>query len=92
MIVVPMLIFLLGFEEKEAHATAIFIILPLSIASSVIYITKNSLDYINLLTCGAGVILGGVIGALILNKMNNKVLRIIFSGIMIIAGIKMIFS
>lgn len=92
MIVVPLLIFLLGLEEKEAHATAIFIILPLSIASSVIYITKNSLNYINLLTCGTGVILGGIIGALLLNKMNNKAIRIIFSGIMIIAGIKMMFS
>lgn len=92
MIVVPLLIFLLGLEEKEAHATAIFVILPLSIASSIIYITKNSLDYINLLTCGLGVVLGGLIGALLLNKMNNKVLRIIFSGVMIIAGIKMMFS
>ena len=92
MIVVPLLIFLLGLEEKEAHATAIFIILPLSITSSIIYITKNSLDYINLLTCGLGVILGGVLGALLLNKMNNKALRIIFSVIMIIAGIKMMFN
>lgn len=91
MIVVPLLIFLLGLDEKNAHATAIFIILPLSITSSIIYITKNTPNLLNLSITSAGVLIGGIIGAFLLKKINNKVLRIIFSLIMIAAGIKMMF-
>ncbi|MBE5746187.1 MAG: sulfite exporter TauE/SafE family protein [Clostridiales bacterium] len=91
MVVVPLLIFLLGLKEKQAHATAIFCILPLSITSSIIYITQANLNLNNLLFVSIGVIVGGIIGSLILKKINNKVLRVIFALIMIIAGVKLMF-
>lgn len=91
MIVVPLLTFLLGLDEKNAHATAIFIILPLCIISSVIYIQNGSMDWLKLLYSGIGFIIGGVIGAMLLKKLNNKVLRIIFSVIMVASGIKLLF-
>ena len=91
MIVVPLLTFLLGLEEKKAHATAIFIILPLCIISSVIYIQNGSMDWLKLLYSGIGFIIGGIFGALLLKKLNNKVLRIIFSVIMVASGIKLLF-
>ena len=91
MIVVPVLIFLLNLPEKTAHATALTIILPLSIASSIIYITQGGFDFLNLGITTIGVIVGGIIGSILLKKINNKVLRIIFAVIMIIAGIKLMF-
>lgn len=91
MIVVPLLVFLLGLEEKKAHATAIFVILPLSITSSVIYITEGNFELLNLSMVTIGVILGGILGSIFLKKINNKVLRIIFSVVVFIAGIKMMF-
>ena len=92
MIVVPLLIFLLGLKEKEAHATAIFVILPLSITSSIIYITNGGFEFYNLGFTTIGVIVGGIIGSILLKKINNKVLRMIFAIIMIIAGVKLMFS
>ena len=91
MIVVPILIFLLKQPEKKAHATAIFVILPLCIVSSVVYILNGSMDWLQLLYSTIGFIVGGVIGALLLQKINNKILRIIFSLIMMVAGVKMLF-
>lgn len=91
MIVVPLLIFLLSLEEKQAHATAIFVILPLSITSSIIYITKGEFEYFNLGFVTIGVIIGGILGSLLLKKMNNKVLRMIFAIVMVIAGTKLMF-
>lgn len=91
MIVVPILIFLLKMPEKQAHATAIFVILPLCIVSSIIYIIKGSMDWLQLLYSSIGFVIGGVVGALLLKKLNNKVIRIIFSLIMIGAGIKLFF-
>lgn len=91
MIVVPLLVFLLGLEEKKAHATAIFVILPLSITSSIIYITQGSFKLLNLSMVTIGVISGGILGSIFLKKINNKVLRIIFATIVFIAGVKMMF-
>lgn len=90
MIVVPLLIFALGLAEKEAHATAIFTILPISIASSVVYIMRGNVNYLQLLYATLGFVVGGALGAMLLNKMNNKLIRIIFALIMIGAGLKII--
>lgn len=91
MLVISLLIFLLKIPEKKAHATAIFVILPLSVVSSVIYILKGSVDYANLLYCSIGFVIGGTVGALLLKKLKSKWIRIIFSLIMMGAGIKMLF-
>jgi len=90
MVVVPILIFVLKLVEKKAHATAIFIILPITIASAIIYLIKQKLEIMLLVYVGIGFIVGGIIGSLLLKKINNKVLRIIFAVVMIVAGIKMI--
>ena len=90
MIVVPILIYLFGLKDKEAHATAILAILPISIASAIIYCLNGSVNYFDLGFGTLGFVLGGVIGALLLKKINNKFLRILFCIIMIGAGIKII--
>ena len=50
--------------------TAIFCILPLSITSSIIYITSGEFDFYNLGFVGLGVIIGGIIGSILLKKIN----------------------
>lgn len=91
MIVVPILYYIFKLPEKVSHATALFIILPLSIAGSIIYIIKGGVLTLNLLYCGVGFIAGGIIGAILLKKANNKTLRVIFASIMLIAGIRLLF-
>ena len=91
MIVVPMLTYLLKYEEKYAHATAILIILPLSIVSSIFYISFGNLELGLLLPVGVGVVAGGTAGALLLSKLSSKWIGIIFSLVMAAAGIKMLF-
>lgn len=90
MVVVPILTFFLYLTEKKAHATAIFVILPITIASAVIYIIKQQLDFLLVLMVGIGFVVGGIIGSLLLKKINNNTLKIIFAIVMIAAGIKMI--
>ena len=91
MLVVPMLIILLSLKPKEAHATAIAIILPITLISAVIYIIGGHFSFSFGLAISLGVVLGGVIGALILKKLNNKVIVKIFAIVMILAGVKMLF-
>ena len=91
MIVVPMLSKLLGYKEKEAHATAILIILPLSIASGLLYFVFGNFDFLAGLPVLIGVLIGGVVGAILLSKLSSKWIVLIFSIIMAIAGGKMLF-
>ena len=91
MICVPTLTMILHLEEKIAHATTILIMLPLSIASFVVYLISGSLDFKIASIVTAGFVVGGVIGAIILNKINNVVLQIVFAFIIILGGIKLLF-
>jgi len=91
MIVVPLLCFVLGFADKKAHASAILIILPLCLISAGIYIYRGAYSWEPTLWTGIGTIVGGILGALMLKNLSNKVIRALFSLIMIGAGLKMIF-
>ena len=91
MAVVPCLTFICGYPVKKAHATAILIILPLSILSGAIYFTFGKFDLKISLLVTAGVTAGGVVGALFLKKLKNKAVTVIFSVVMAAAGVKMLF-
>ena len=90
MVVVPMLTFMLKREQKKAHATAILIILPMSIVSGLLYASGKTLELSIALPVSVGVTAGGILGALALKKLSSKWVGIIFSIAMAAAGIKML--
>ncbi len=90
MLCVPILSSVFKLKEKFAHATAILIMMPLSIASVIVYALKNKLEWGNVGLISLGFVVGGVLGALILKKINNIFLRIVFSGIIIFCGIRIL--
>ena len=90
MIVVPMLNFLLKYENKQSHATALLIILPLSIVSGLFYAIFGNFNVNSGVPTAVGVVIGGIIGALLLKKLSSRAIVIIFSVAMAIAGIKML--
>ncbi len=90
MICVPILVNLLGLPEKKGHATTLLIMLPLCIASFVIYLIKGSVEVLTAVNVGVGFVIGGVLGALILKNINNLVLKLIFSLVIIAGGIKLL--
>ncbi len=91
MVVVPMLTKLLKFNSKNSHATAILIILPLSIVSGILYLSFGKFSLEIGLPVIAGIIIGGIIGAILLSKLSSKWVMIIFSIVMAVAGGKMLF-
>ena len=91
MIIVPVLLFLNKLKVKVAHATAILIILPVSIVSSFFYLNFEGFDLGLTVNVGLGVLAGGVIGAFLLKEASNKCITAIFAAVMAAAGIKLLF-
>lgn len=90
MICVPLLL-MLGQKSQKAHATAILTMLPISIASSIVYYSNMSFDWLNYLFIVLGSVAGGGLGAVLLKKIPNWVLLFVFPLVMIIVGVKMFF-
>lgn len=89
-IVVPAMERFLKIEPHKAHATAIAIILPLSILSMFIYMKNVDIQWFNVIVLSIGGMVGGFIGAKLLNKISDKWLHKIFGAFMILAAVKMI--
>lgn len=91
-IIVPFMVFFLGIEDHKAHATAISVILPLSLLSSFVYIKNNIVNIPLTVNITVGSIVGGYLGAKLLNKVPINILRKIFGIIMLLASIRMWLS
>lgn len=89
-IVVPAMEKLLKAEPHKAHATAIAVILPLSVLSMFIYLNSGNINWINIIMVSAGGMAGGFVGAKLLNKIPSKWLYKIFGVFMIAAAVKMV--
>lgn len=78
-----------GLESKKAHATSIAVILPLCVFSALIYLRgitppwQEALLYLPLGLAGAAV------GAKLLQKMDNRLLRRIFGGIILASAVRL---
>ncbi|MBO4251620.1 MAG: sulfite exporter TauE/SafE family protein [Clostridia bacterium] len=91
MIIVPCLKRFLRYKTNSAHATAIAVILPLSVASGSFYIAFGNAEWLSTSVTSIGVLAGGVLGAALLKKLSSKPLTLIFSVVMAVAGVKMLF-
>ena len=90
MICVPLLMQIIKLPEKKSHATTLLIMLPLSIASLVVYFTRGNLPIEESIKIGVGFVVGGVVGAGLLKVISNFWLGIVFSVIIIVGGIKLL--
>ena len=91
MLLVPMLEKVLKVPVKKSHATAIAIILPVSVAGAVTYLISGYFDLAPFLGVSGGCVAGGVAGALLLKKLPSGAVGVAFSLIMIGVAVKLIF-
>jgi len=77
---------------KDIMATTISAVIPMSIISSIIYMIKGKMIYKELLTYLPAALIGGIIGAFLLEKLKFKFVKKLFSVMIIYAGIRMMFK
>ena len=91
MILVPSFIYLLKIEPKRARATSLFCMLIMVIASSFFYYKNNYIKWDTGLLCAIGGIFGGYIGAKLLKKVPDYILKIIFIIFILYYAFRMLF-
>jgi len=90
LILVPAFVYLLEMNDKLARGTAVFCILPMVITSSIFYYKENYIDWKIGMYCAIGGIIGGIIGAKLLKKIQTKYVRILFTLFLFYVSIKML--
>lgn len=91
-VAVPFMEKFLKLDEHKSHATAISIILPLTIVSIFFYTKSGFFDWRLSLGTSVGGVAGGILGAVILKKLKPKYIRMVFGIFMIIAAVRMVFK
>jgi len=79
-------------ETHKAHATALAVILPLSVISVLVYIWGVDVDWAVVGWVSAGGVVGGVIGARVLSKISGAWLNMLFGLFLAAGAIRMLFT
>ena len=90
MILVPAFIYWLKMKDVESRATSVICILPMVVTSGIFYYTNDHIDWRIGLLCAVGGVIGGIVGAKLLNKLPVKYLKIAFTVFLIYAAYKMV--
>ena len=90
MILVPAFLYIMKMQDKEARATSVFCILPITAVSSFFYFKANYINWKIVFLCSIGGIIGGYIGAKLLKKINEKYLKFFFILFLIYTSYKFI--
>lgn len=77
--------------EKDILANSLAITLPTAAVSAVIYGLRGNLSGVDLSVYVLPAIIGGIFGAHLLNKLNRKIISLIFAVLVIYSGVSMLF-
>lgn len=91
MVAVPLLGYC-GIEPKSTHATSVAVILPLSIASGLLYYTKGSLDFMQALPYLPGGILGALLGGWLMPKIKVTWLKRVFGLLILYSALRILMQ
>ena len=91
-VMVPLLVLWAGFAQRDAHATSLGAIIPISIAGIATYGAAGEVRYGTALALAAGSVLGAPIGARLLSRMDERLLKIVFGvfliGVSVLLGVR----
>ena len=91
MIVVPILK-RVGLNQKAAQANAIAVILPITVISAVLYLTKSYVTFSDCFVYIPTGLIGSGVATFALQKFSNKFLQKVFAAFMIYAGIRLLIK
>ncbi|MBE0481011.1 MAG: sulfite exporter TauE/SafE family protein [Dehalococcoidia bacterium] len=89
-VLIPIMVSLLAVSQHKAHGTSLLIIIPVALAGALTYSLRGDINWVLVATVGPASILGAVIGARSMMKVEPRRLRQLF-GVYVIAVAVVIF-
>lgn len=89
-ILVPFMQKSLKVEQHKSHATTVAVIAPLCLVSAFFYMGNQAVEWGVLLAVSAGGVVGGLLGAKLLNKISGRWLHVLFGALMIASAVRML--
>ena len=90
LILVPAFVYRFKLNEGNARATSMFAIIPMVIVSSFFYYNSDYINWDIGIKAAIGGCIGAVIGAKLLKKLSNNILRITFTIFLVYMGARML--
>ena len=81
-----------GLDTRQAHSSSLAVVLPITTVSAALYITGGNVTISEALPYIPGGVLGAVAGGLIMTRISPDILRRIFGGFAIWAGLRMLLQ
>ncbi|WP_024873306.1 sulfite exporter TauE/SafE family protein [Tolumonas lignilytica] len=92
-LIVPALIYILGFSQKLATGTSLAILLPpVGIAAVLEYYRHGEVDFKAALTIAVMVLIGSWLGARVAVQLDEKILKTVFGIFLIVLGIYIVMD
>lgn len=91
-IMVPLLIWLIGFDQRRAAATSLVAIVPAAISGTIQYAAAGHLDVVAGLLIAAGGIAGSLVGTRLLKTLPLGWLRWLFIALLVISAVRLFFE
>ncbi len=79
-----------GLSQKQSHANAVAVILPITVISAVLYIVKDTVSIKDSFIYIPTGLIGSVVATFALQSFSNKFLQKIFAIFMIYAGVRLL--
>ncbi len=89
---VPILTGIFGIGQHLAQGISLAVVIPTAIVSSFIYSLHGSVDYLTALQLIAGSVVGASIGAKLMKRLPAAQLKRLFAVMLILTGLRMVFS
>jgi hypothetical protein len=91
-LIVPALVFTLGFDQRLAHGTSLAAVLPIACSGLVAYTVEGNVDWPVAALLAIGAVAGAVIGTHILHLLPHRTLGIAFAIFMIATAVRLLLD
>ena len=91
-LIVPGLMYIAKMDARRAHGTSLAAVLPISVASLLAYGSGGNVDWAVGLWLAAGAMTGAYIGTALLAVIAKRKLAIVFSILLVVAGVRLFFD
>jgi uncharacterized protein len=88
-IMVPLLVLWAGYGQRDAHAASLGAIIPISIAGLLTYGIAGEVNWLDAAALAVGAVVGARIGAGMLTRIDERLLRVAFGLFLVAVSITM---